>query len=539
MLAWRSFVAGGNGRSRSLRVLKIKYTRTPIAVHRRAEEVKRRARRGGQSARWWRGSSARCTRETARRRGAGGCCRGGQVSRSWAVVAEARSTRRPCSRQRALTARRVAADRTTDDLRPPARPPDRLTAAFALAGCGDTTTEPDAQDTGAAVKDGSSDGPAASTTDDDEQAKPEDPKPEEPKPDKPKPVAGTALAALDKLTVKGRAPKTGYDREQFGGDWASIDGCDMRQRILQRDLDRLIYEAGSDCDISSGILDDRYTASRIIFHRGGASEVDIDHVVALSDAWQKGAQQWSYDKRVQLANDPLNLLASDAAPTAPRATRTPPAGCRRTTRFRCDYVARQIAVKRRYRAWVTGAEKDAMARVLTPCPDTKLPTVRRVRIPASPPPGEHATEPAPSPGSPRAAAVAAARACSRIATRSAPPAARRSYAATASTEPIRTWTATATASPASRREPRRPMRRSQRRTDPHAFTPAGLRSGRARRVAGLEAHSLPRCSMITSTRARAQFISPAAPIPCLPAAGDDGVANEPSALIRSAEHRAP
>ena len=232
-----------------------------------------------------------------------------------------------------------------------------LTAAFALAGCGDTTTEPGAQDTGAAVKDGSSDGPAASTTDDGEQAKPEEPKPEEPKPDKPKTGTGTALAALDKLTVKGRAPKTGYDREQFGGDWASIDGCDMRQRILQRDLDRIIYEAGSDCEISSGILDDRYTATRIIFHRGGAAEVDIDHVVALGDAWQKGAQQWSYDKRVQFANDPLNLLASDASANRSKGDSDAASWLPPNKRFRCDYVARQIAVKRRYKAWVTAAEK--------------------------------------------------------------------------------------------------------------------------------------------------------------------------------------
>ena len=43
----------------------------------------------------------------------------------------------------------------------------------------------------------------------------------------------------------------------------------------------------------SGELNDPYTAARITFQRGGANEVDIDHVVALSDAWQKGAQQWS------------------------------------------------------------------------------------------------------------------------------------------------------------------------------------------------------------------------------------------------------
>jgi len=209
--------------------------------------------------------------------------------------------------------------------------------------------------------------------------------------------AGTALAALAELPVKGRAPKTGYDREQFGGDWASIDGCDMRQRILQRDLRRIIYQAGSDCEVSSGILNDRYSDERIIFHRGGASEVDIDHVVALGDAWQKGAQQWSYRRREQFANDPLNLLAADASANRSKGDADTASWLPPSKHFRCDYVARQIAVKRRYRAWVTAAEKNRMARALSPCSDARLPTSRRVRIPASPPPGEHSPEPTPEP----------------------------------------------------------------------------------------------------------------------------------------------
>ena len=264
-----------------------------------------------------------------------------------------------------------------------------LNSALVLVGCGETLTEPSTGDTVAAVTDRAakanrSGSRAARSAEKDEKAAGRP---------KPKPRAGSALAALGQLDVKGRAPKTGYDREQFGGDWASIDGCDMRQRILQRDLRRLIYEAGSDCEISSGILDDRYTQSKVIFHRGGASEVDIDHVVALSDAWQKGAQQWSYDRRVQFANDPLNLLASDASANRPKGDSDAASWLPANKAFRCDYVARQIAVKRRYRAWVTAAERDAMARVLAPCPDTKLPTSRRVRVPVSPPPGEHASEP--------------------------------------------------------------------------------------------------------------------------------------------------
>jgi hypothetical protein len=183
----------------------------------------------------------------------------------------------------------------------------------------------------------------------------------------------TALAALDTLAVKGRAPKTGYSREQFGNGWATVAGCDMRDRILRRDLTRKSYELGDTCAIQSGRLNDPYTATAIRFVRGGASEVDIDHVVALSDAWQKGAQQWTAARRREFANDPLNLLSVDAHVNRAKsdgdaATWLPP-----NKRFRCDYVARQVAVKRKYSAWVTQAERDAIARVLRTCPAQQLP----------------------------------------------------------------------------------------------------------------------------------------------------------------------
>jgi uncharacterized protein DUF1524 len=188
-----------------------------------------------------------------------------------------------------------------------------------------------------------------------------------------RPRPHTALAALETVPVKGRAPKTGYERERFGSGWASVRGCDVRDRMLARDLSGKTYEPGDDCAIASGRLNDPYTATAITYARGGASEVDIDHVVALSDAWQKGAQQWSDAERRAFANDPLNLLSVDASSNRAKgdgdaATWLPP-----NKRFRCDYVARQVAVKRRYRAWVTRAEHDAIARVLAKCPRERLP----------------------------------------------------------------------------------------------------------------------------------------------------------------------
>jgi hypothetical protein len=233
-------------------------------------------------------------------------------------------------------------------------------AALTLAGCGGAPEAPVAKADGAAMA------PAAKQS-----------KPQKQQRSRRARGKGSALAALDKLAVKGSAPKTGYDREQFGAGWASLDGCDTRERILARDLRR---ETGASCHIQSGLLADPYTATSIRFVRGGASEVDIDHVVALGDVWQKGAQMWTHAKRVRFANDPLNLLAVDASSNRQKgdgdaATWLPP-----NKSFRCAYVARQIAVKRRYRAWVTRAEHDAIQRVLTRCSRTPLPAGGRVRV---------------------------------------------------------------------------------------------------------------------------------------------------------------
>ena len=129
-------------------------------------------------------------------------------------------------------------------------------------------------------------------------------------------VAGSntelARSALNKLAVKGRAPRTGYEREQFGAGWAEVESCDMRNFILQRDLENEVFAEAS-CIVLSGTLNDPYTAKVIQFQRGETTsdDVQIDHVVALSDAWQKGAQQMDIALRAEFANDPLNLLAVD------------------------------------------------------------------------------------------------------------------------------------------------------------------------------------------------------------------------------------
>ncbi len=188
--------------------------------------------------------------------------------------------------------------------------------------------------------------------------------------------SGTALAALREVAVRGRAPKTGYSRAQFGQAWADVDrnGCDTRDDILRRDLTAIQVRASTHgCVVVAGVLADPYTGRRIEFSKAAAAKVQIDHVVALSDAWQTGAQGWPAATRLAFANDPLELLAVDGQANEDKgdgdaATWLPP-----HKSFRCAYVSRQVAVKLRYRLWVTAAERDAIARVLQGCPGQALP----------------------------------------------------------------------------------------------------------------------------------------------------------------------
>jgi hypothetical protein len=190
---------------------------------------------------------------------------------------------------------------------------------------------------------------------------------------------GLATAVLETLPVKGRAPKTGYTRDQFGQAWADVDrnGCDTRNDILKRDLTSIIYKVGTrNCVIASGTLVDRYSGETINFVRGNITsmEVQIDHVVALSNAWQTGAFKLTLEQRTALANDPLNLFAVKGSLNQQKsdgdaATWLPP-----LKSFRCSYVSQQIAVKAKYSLWVIPPEKAAIVAILAKCPGQKIPT---------------------------------------------------------------------------------------------------------------------------------------------------------------------
>lgn len=194
---------------------------------------------------------------------------------------------------------------------------------------------------------------------------------------------GAARTALEHLPVKSRAAKTGYDRTgRFGTAWSddttapgSHDSCDTRNNVLLRDLTRVRLRSASRCTVAAGLLHDPYTGTDIAFVRGPRTSlaVQVDHVVALSDAWQTGAQQLTQQQREAFANDPLALVAASGPANTQKSDGDAATWLPANKPFRCTYVARQIAVKAKYRLWITPAEKSAMTQVLNTCPAQELP----------------------------------------------------------------------------------------------------------------------------------------------------------------------
>lgn len=258
------------------------------------------------------------------------------------------------------------------------------TAAILLAGCTSLTTSP------AAGTSGTSSSPPRPTLAGNPLSAAPGPSSDDPPQTVPAP-AGTALAALRALPVKGRAPKTGYSRGQFGRSWTDDvttdgghNGCDTRNDVLRRDLAAVIIKMRTQgCVAASGTLHDPYTGRDIMFVRGAQTSVfvQIDHLVALSNAWQTGAQGLDAEQRQNLANDPLELLAVDGPTNEIKGDGDAATWLPAVKTFRCAYVSRQIAVKARYGLWVTAAEEAAMESVLGACPAQPLPTTASTRVP--------------------------------------------------------------------------------------------------------------------------------------------------------------
>ena len=201
----------------------------------------------------------------------------------------------------------------------------------------------------------------------------------------------SAVSALAALTTADPASSAGYSRDQFGQKWSddvAVDGghngCDQRSDVLRRDLvDVTIKPDTRGCVPLTGTLHDPYTDETISFVRGATTsdDVQIEHVVALAAAWRSGAQLLTAERRQDLANDPLELLAVGAKVNQDKSDQDASEWMPPAVGYRCPYVARQIAIKTKYRLWVTSAERVAMTAVLDGCPDQRLPDDAGIAVP--------------------------------------------------------------------------------------------------------------------------------------------------------------
>ena len=180
---------------------------------------------------------------------------------------------------------------------------------------------------------------------------------------------------LDALPVKGWDRVQDFKRYRFGERWSDeVDvefghnGCNTRDDILRRDLTQVELRRGT-CLVQRGVLHDPYSGETIEFVRGPETSetVQVDHVVALADAWYKGARAWDDKRRRDFANDPRNLLAVGAKANFDKAFRDAAGWLPANAAFECDFVARQVEVKADYGLWVSSNEKTAMRRVLRNC----------------------------------------------------------------------------------------------------------------------------------------------------------------------------
>jgi hypothetical protein len=172
-------------------------------------------------------------------------------------------------------------------------------------------------------------------------------------------TARTYLASLKVATEN----RTGYSRDLFK-TWDTISGtCNTREWILKRDGTSVVTDSA--CAATSGTWYSPYDGAT--WH--AASDVDIDHLVPLAEAWDSGASAWSSAKREQLANDVTRpqLLAVTDNINESKGDQDPASWLPSVTSYRCTYVRAWIQVKSYYGLSVDTAEKNALTSVLNGC----------------------------------------------------------------------------------------------------------------------------------------------------------------------------
>ncbi|HEU0192120.1 MAG TPA: HNH endonuclease family protein [Mycobacterium sp.] len=193
----------------------------------------------------------------------------------------------------------------------------------------------------------------------------------------------TVAAGTDVLggiaLIPERTRRNDYRRGAFGDAWdddndapGGHNGCDTRDDILNRDLVDVTHTATTRCPeaVATGTLHDPYTNATVAFTRGsGVGEsVQIDHIVPLAYAWDMGAYDWPYRKRLRFANDPANLLAVAGRPNQDKGDAQPALWMPPNNAFGCQYAVAYLAVLRGYGLRLDAPSADTLRGAAATCP---------------------------------------------------------------------------------------------------------------------------------------------------------------------------
>lgn len=171
---------------------------------------------------------------------------------------------------------------------------------------------------------------------------------------------------LNELSVRTEGSISGYNRDQFP-HWSTISGqCDTREQVLQRDAEPGSAKVEpSTCRVTAGTWISPYDGAT----QTKATDVDIDHMVPLAEAWRSGANDWTKDQREALANDmqrPQLFVVIDEVNQA-KGDKDPARWRPSQRSYWCAYVSQWVAVKHHYRLSVDSAEKAALQDMLRSC----------------------------------------------------------------------------------------------------------------------------------------------------------------------------
>ncbi|KAK4650938.1 hypothetical protein QC762_701290 [Podospora pseudocomata] len=177
------------------------------------------------------------------------------------------------------------------------------------------------------------------------------------------PSKSTAQTQLNALTVKANYDNGGYNRDLFP-HWNTVSGaCNTRETVLKRDGTNVV--TNSACASTSGTWYSPFDGATWT----AASDVDIDHMVPLKNAWISGAYQWTAAKRTQFANDlntPQLWAVTDNVNQA-KSDKSPDSWKPPLTSFYCTYAKSWVAVKYSYGLSITSAEKSALTSMINTC----------------------------------------------------------------------------------------------------------------------------------------------------------------------------